>query len=346
MDTAIRLTRMTAASGCAAKLGPGTLSDILKGLPNGSDPNLLVGFDTNDDACVYRITDKIAAIHTVDFFTPIVDDPFWFGQIAAANALSDVYAMGGRPAVAMNLLCVPCSLPREVIRRILEGGHQKAVEAGCVIAGGHTIQDHEPKYGLCVTGYVHPDRVLRNVGAQPGDALILTKPIGTGVLTAAAKGDLVTPEQYERLLHSMATLNAAAAERITACPHIHACTDVTGFGLLGHSDEMARGSGVTVRLYSRRIPLLPGALKLAESGILPAGAYRNMAYVRPRLSVADTVPQALADLIADPQTSGGLLVALPMEEAGALARDLRACCPESAVIGTVLPKQDYSVEIV
>lgn len=346
MDTAIRLTQMTAASGCAAKLGPGTLSDILKGLPNGSDPNLLVGFDTNDDACVYRITDKIAAIHTVDFFTPIVDDPFWFGQIAAANALSDVYAMGGRPAVAMNLLCVPCSLPQEVIRRILEGGHQKAVEAGCVIAGGHTIQDHEPKYGLCVTGYVHPDRVLRNVGAQPGDALILTKPIGTGVLTAVAKGDLVTPEQYERLLHSMATLNAAAAERITACPHIHACTDVTGFGLLGHSDEMARGSGVTVRLYSRRIPLLPGALKLAESGILPAGAYRNMAYVRPRLSVADTVPQALADLIADPQTSGGLLVALPMEEAGALARDLRACCPESAVIGTVLPKQDYSVEIV
>ena len=310
MDTAIRLTQMTAASGCAAKLGPGTLSDILKGLPNGSDPNLLVGFDTNDDACVYRITDKIAAIHTVDFFTPIVDDPFWFGQIAAANALSDVYAMGGRPAVAMNLLCVPCSLPQEVIRRILEGGHQKAV------------------------------------GAQPGDALILTKPIGTGVLTAAAKGDLVTPEQYERLLHSMATLNAAAAERITACPHIHACTDVTGFGLLGHSDEMARGSGVTVRLYSRRIPLLPGALKLAESGILPAGAYRNMAYVRPRLSVADTVPQALADLIADPQTSGGLLVALPVEEAGALARDLRACCPESAVIGTVLPKQDYSVEIV
>ena len=283
MDTAIRLTQMTAASGCAAKLGPGTLSDILKGLPNGSDPNLLVGFDTNDDACVYRITDKIAAIHTVDFFTPIVDDPFWFGQIAAANALSDVYAMGGRPAVAMNLLCVPCSLPQEVIRRILEGGHQKAVEAGCVIAGGHTIQDHEPKYGLCVTGYVHPDRVLRNVGAQPGDALILTKPIGTGVLTAAAKGDLVTPEQYERLLHSMATLNAAAAERITACPHIHACTDVTGFGLLGHSDEMARGSGVTVRLYSRRIPLLPGALKLAESGILPAGAYRNMAYVRPRI---------------------------------------------------------------
>ena len=346
MDTAIRLTQMTAASGCAAKLGPGTLSDILKGLPNGSDPNLLVGFDTNDDACVYRITDKIAAIHTVDFFTPIVDDPFWFGQIAAANALSDVYAMGGRPAVAMNLLCVPCSLPQEVIRRILEGGHQKAVEAGCVIAGGHTIQDHEPKYGLCVTGYVHPDRVLRNVGAQPGDALILTKPIGTGVLTAAAKGDLVTPEQYERLLHSMATLNAAAAERITACPHIHACTDVTGFGLLGHADEMARGSGVTIRLYSRRLPLLPGALEFAEMGIIPAGAYRNLDYVKPRLTVAESVQQARVDLISDPQTSGGLLVALPMEDAGALLAALRERDPDSAIIGAVVAQTEHTLEIV
>ena len=171
-----------------------------------------MGFDTSDDACVYKITDDVAAIHTVDFFTPIVDDPYQFGQIAAANALSDVYAMGGRPAVAMNLLCVPGCLSQETVRKILEGGHAKAVEAGCVIAGGHTIQDNEPKYGLCVTGYVHPDRVLRNVGAQPGDALILTKPIGTGVLTAAAKGDLVTPEQYERLLHSMATLRQRRSE--------------------------------------------------------------------------------------------------------------------------------------
>ena len=346
MENEVKLTKLSKCAGCGAKVGAGVLANLLEGIRVHEDPNLLVGFDKSDDASVYKVSDELALVQTVDFFPPIADDPYLFGQIAATNALSDVYAMGGRPAVAMNLLCVPCSLPQEVIRRILEGGHQKAVEAGCVIAGGHTIQDHEPKYGLCVTGYVHPDRVLRNVGAQPGDALILTKPIGTGVLTTAAKADMLEPEQYDRLVRSMATLNAAAAERITACPHIHACTDVTGFGLLGHSDEMARGSGVTVRLYSRRIPLLPGALKLAESGILPAGAYRNMAYVRPRLSVADTVPQALADLIADPQTSGGLLVALPVEEAGALARDLRACCPESAVIGTVLPKQDYSVEIV
>ena len=213
-----------------------------------------MGFDTSDDACVYRITDEIAAIHTVDFFTPIVDDPFWFGQIAAANALSDVYAMGGRPAVAMNLLCVPGCLSQETIRKILEGGHQKAVEAGCVIAGGHTIQDDEPKYGLCVTGYVHPDKALRNVGARPGDALVLTKPLGTGVLTTAAKADLLEPEQYDRLVRSMARLNAHAAEAVSKCPEIHACTDVTGFGLLGHADEMARGSGVTIRHYSQRLP--------------------------------------------------------------------------------------------
>ena len=306
----------------------------------------MVGFDTSDDACVYRITDEIAAIHTVDFFTPIVDDPFWFGQIAAANALSDVYAMGGRPAVAMNLLCVPNCLSQETVRKILEGGHQKAVEAGCVIAGGHTIQDNEPKYGLCVTGYVHPDKVLRNVGARPGDALVLTKPLGTGVLTTAAKADLLEPEQYDRLVRSMAQLNAKAAEAMLQCREIHACTDVTGFGLLGHADEMAAGSGVTIRIYSRRLPLLPGALELAEMGIIPAGAYRNRDYVMPRLSVGENVPQARLDLISDPQTSGGLLIALPMEEAGALVDALRADCPDSAIIGTVLPKTDHTLEIV
>ncbi len=286
-----------------------------------------MGFDTSDDACVYRITDEIAAIHTVDFFTPIVDDPFWFGQIAAANALSDVYAMGGRPVVAMNLLCVPGCLSQETIRKILEGGHQKAVEAGCVIAGGHTIQDNEPKYGLCVTGYVHPDKALRNVGARPGDALVLTKPLGTGVLTTAAKADLLDAAQYDRLVHSMAQLNDKAAEAMLQCPEIHACTDVTGFGLLGHTDEMAAGSGVTIRIYSQRLSLLPGALELAEMGIIPAGAYRNLDYVKPRLTVAESVQQARVDLISDPQTSGGLLIALPVEDAGALVAALREHCP-------------------
>ena len=290
-----------------------------------------MGFDTSDDACVYRITDEIAAIHTVDFFTPIVDDPFWFGQIAAANALSDVYAMGGRPAVAMNLLCVPGCLSQETIRKILEGGHQKAVEAGCVIAGGHTIQDDEPKYG---------------VGARPGDALVLTKPLGTGVLTTAAKADLLKPEQYDRLVRSMARLNAHAAEAVSKCPEIHACTDVTGFGLLGHADEMARGSGVTIRLYSQRLPLLPGALEFAEMGIIPAGAYRNLDYVKPRLTVAESVQQARVDLISDPQTSGGLLVALPMEDAGALLAALRERDPDSAIIGAVVAQTEHTLEIV
>lgn len=305
-----------------------------------------MGFDTSDDACVYRITDEIAAIHTVDFFTPIVDDPFWFGQIAAANALSDVYAMGGQPAVAMNLLCVPGCLSQETVRRILEGGHQKAVEAGCVIAGGHTIQDNEPKYGLCVTGYVRPDRVLRNVGARPGDALVLTKPLGTGVLTTAAKADLLDAAQYDRLVRSMAQLNDKAAEAMLQCPEIHACTDVTGFGLLGHADEMAAGSGVTIRIYSRRLPLLPGTLELAEMGIIPAGAYRNHDYVKPRLSVAESAPQARVDLICDPQTSGGLLIALSVEDAGALVAALREHCPDSAIVGTVLPRTDHTLEIV
>ena len=327
-------------------MGPGVLSEILENLPNVHDPKLIVGFDTSDDACVYRLTDEIAAIHTVDFFTPIVDDPYWFGQIAAANALSDVYAMGGLPAVAMNLLCVPNCLSLQTIRKILEGGHDKAVEAGCVIAGGHTIQDPEPKYGLCVTGYVHPDKVLRNAGARPGDALVLTKAIGTGVITTGAKADLVEEADYRAAMDSMATLNAAPAKVMLDFDCVHACTDITGFGLLGHADEMAVGSGATIRLESGALPLLPGALELAEMGIIPSGAYRNMDYVKPRLHVEPTALQARVDLIADPQTSGGLLIALPRPQAEELVERLRPTAPVSFIVGTVLEKKDWSVEIV
>ena len=327
-------------------MGPGVLSEILENLPNVHDPKLIVGFDTSDDACVYRLTDEIAAIHTVDFFTPIVDDPYWFGQIAAANALSDVYAMGGVPAVAMNLLCVPNCLSLQTIRKILEGGHDKAVEAGCVIAGGHTIQDPEPKYGLCVTGYVHPDKVLRNAGARPGDALVLTKAIGTGVITTGAKADLVEEADYRAAMESMATLNAAPAKVMLDFDCVHACTDITGFGLLGHADEMAVGSGATIRLESGALPLLPGALELAEMGIIPSGAYRNMDYVKPRLHVEPTALQARVDLIADPQTSGGLLIALPRPQAEELVERLRPTAPVSCIVGTVLEKKDWSVEIV
>ncbi len=275
----------------------------------------------------------------------MVDDPYQFGQVAAANALSDVYAMGGKPAVAMNLLCVPNCLSKETIRLILKGGHDKAVEAGCTIAGGHTIQDPEPKYGLCVTGYVHPDRILKNVGAVPGDLLVLTKPIGTGVLTTAAKGGMADAADYDAMVASMATLNAKAAEIAQTFPNIHACTDITGFGLLGHSFEMAQGSDATLKLFSSRIPLLGGAKELATMGLIPAGAYRNMAYVKPHLEIRDTAEECLVDLISDPQTSGGLLLSLPAEEAYALVKQLTDQSLTGAIIGEVIEKQEKDLII-
>lgn len=281
----------------------------------------------------------------MDFFTPVVDDPYLFGQIAAANALSDVYAMGGKPAVAMNLLCVPNCLSKETIRQILKGGHDKAVEAGCVIAGGHTIQDPEPKYGLCVTGYVHPDKILRNAGAKPGDVLVLTKPLGTGVLTTGAKADMVSPSDYSEMTASMAALNARAAELIQSFQEVHACTDITGFGLLGHAYEMALGSRASLCLKSGRIPLLHGAREMAEMGIIPSGAYRNMEYVRPHLFIHPSVPQALTDLISDPQTSGGLLAALPPGEAEELTKQLEASSITAAIIGHVMKKCDADIII-
>ena len=312
-------------------------------MPNLTDPRLLVGYDSSDDACVYRVSADTAVIQTVDFFTPIVDDPYLFGQIAAANALSDVYAMGGLPKLAMNLLCVPNCLPLPTVRKILEGGHDKAVEAGCVIAGGHTIQDNEPKYGLCVTGFVHPDRILKNVGAVPGDLLVLTKPLGTGVLTTAIKGGLCTQSQIRAVYRHMATLNARAGAAIAGLDHVHACTDVTGFGLLGHSYEMASGSGVTIVLEGEALPLMPGARRLAAMGIVPGGAYRNLEYVEPHLRRSQTAVQALLDLAADPQTSGGLLAALPPEEARVLLEKLRPFAPWSRVVGRVIEQQEVSI---
>lgn len=325
-------------------MGPGALTEILQDLPNVKDRDLLVGYDSSDDAAVYRVSDDVAVIETVDFFTPIVDDPYLFGQIAAANALSDVYAMGGEPRVAMNLLCVPNCLPKEDVRAILEGGHSKAVEAGCVIAGGHTIQDNEPKYGLCVTGFVHPERILKNVGAQPGDVLVLTKPIGSGVLTTALKADLISASSRDAVYAHMATLNKAAGDAVRQVSDVHACTDITGFGLLGHSFEMAEGSGVTIRLHGKAIPLMDEALGMAEMGIIPSGAYRNMDYVKPHLAVLPSAQQALLDLAADPQTSGGLLVALPREQAERLLSLLRPFAPWSAIVGEVSARKASELE--
>lgn len=325
-------------------MGPGALTEILQDLPNVRDRDLLVGYDSSDDAAVYRVSDDVAVIETVDFFTPIVDDPYLFGQIAAANALSDVYAMGGEPRVAMNLLCVPNCLPKEDVRAILEGGHSKAVEAGCVIAGGHTIQDNEPKYGLCVTGFVHPERILKNVGAQPGDVLVLTKPLGSGVLTTALKADLISASSRDAAYAHMATLNKAAGDAVRQVSDVHACTDITGFGLLGHSFEMAEGSGVTIRLHGKALPLMDEALDMAEMGIIPSGAYRNMDYVKPHLAVLPSAQQALLDLAADPQTSGGLLVALPREQAERLLSLLRPFAPWSAIVGEVSARKASELE--
>lgn len=304
-----------------------------------------MGYDSSDDACVYQVSPEVAVIQTVDFFTPIVDDPYLFGQIAAANALSDVYAMGGVPKLAMNLLCVPNCLSLQTVRGILEGGHSKAVEAGCVIAGGHTIQDNEPKYGLCVTGFVHPDRILRNVGALPGDVLVLTKPLGAGILTTALKADLISPEARDEVYAHMATLNARAGQAVLQVEQVHACTDVTGFGLLGHTFEMTQEGSVTIRLHGKALPLMREAREMAEMGVIPSGAYRNQDYVRPHLTLLPGAEQVLLDLASDPQTSGGLLVSLPPDQAERLLALLRPFAPWSAIVGQVLPPQKTAIEL-
>ncbi len=308
---------------------------MLRRLPQSADPRLLVGTSTADDAGVYLLDDNTALILTVDFFTPVVDDPYTFGQIAAANALSDVYAMGGRPLTALNIVAFPaCALDEDTLPAILRGGYDKVAEAGAVIAGGHTIDDKEPKYGLSVTGVVHPGKIWTNAGARPGDALVLTKPLGTGVLTTAAKADLY-PAGVAAAIEAMASLNAKAAEAAGAFP-IHACTDVTGFGLLGHLFEMAGAAGVRAEVSSAALPLLPDAAAAAAMGLIPGGAYRNRDYLT-AVSFVAGVTEPLRDLCFDPQTSGGLLFALPETEAGALVAALRrAGVRHAAVIGHIL----------
>ncbi len=282
---------------------------MLRRLPQSADPRLLVGVSTADDAGVYLLDDNTALILTVDFFTPIVDDPYTFGQIAAANALSDVYAMGGRPLTALNIVAFPaCELDGETLPAILRGGADKVAEAGAVIAGGHTIDDAQPKYGLSVTGVVHPGKIWTNAGARPGDALVLTKPIGTGVLATAAKAGMF-PAGVAASIETMAALNAKAAAAAADHP-IHACTDITGFGLLGHLFELAGASGMRAEIASAALPLLPDAAEAAAMGLVPAGAYRNRDYLA-AVTFAAGVPEPLRDLCFAPQTSGGLLFALP-----------------------------------
>ena len=309
----------------------------MSGLPRTLEPNLLVGYDSSDDAAVYRLTDELALIQTVDFFPPVVDDPYDFGQIAAANALSDVYAMGGEPRLAMNLLAVPSCLPREAVGAILEGGAAKVAEAGAVTAGGHSIEDAEPKYGLCVSGLVHPGAVLTNRGAQEGDLLVLTKPLGTGILTTAAKAELLSGAEYRAMTDLMAALNRDAA-RAAVPLRPSACTDVTGFGLIGHAREMAEGAGCTIELWPGRVPIVPQALELARDGIIPAGAYRNLEFAGPEVETAGSFPQAVLDCLYDPQTSGGLLLAITEERGAELLRRLADAGVTAAAVGRVRPR--------
>lgn len=333
MEQDIKLTKLANCAGCGAKVGAGTLARLLDGLPIHADSNLLVGFDKSDDAAVYRVSDELALVQTVDFFPPIADDPFLFGQIAAANALSDVYAMGGEPRIALNLLCVPKSMPDSAVHDLLRGGYSKVYEAGVVIAGGHSILDEEPKYGLCVTGFVHPNHILTNAGAQPGDVLFLTKPLGAGILTTAAKADLCPPDVLQAVYARMTTLNRAARDTMVQF-RVHACTDVTGFGLLGHALEMAQGSGVQIKLNVSALPIPSEALELARMGILPEGMYRNRKYAEPFV-MAGNIPLEIQDALYDPQTSGGLLIAVDPNDADALAETMQKTVPDACRIGTV-----------
>ena len=329
----IKLTKLANCAGCGAKVGAGVLAQLLDGIKVHQDPNLLVGFDKSDDASVYKVSDDLALVQTVDFFPPIADDPYLFGQIAATNALSDVYAMGGEPKLALNLLCVPENMPKEAVHDLLRGGYDKAYEAGTIITGGHSILDPEPKYGLAVTGFVHPDKVLTNSGAKPGDVLLLTKPIGIGILTTAAKAELASEEGMALACKMMTTLNKSARDAMVKY-NVHACTDVTGFGLLGHTYEMAQGSDVEITIDVDAIDLIPEALELARMGILPAGMYRNRRFAEPGVD-AGSIELAKQDMLYDPQTAGGLLMAVAPEDADALFEELKSAVPSAQRIGTV-----------
>ena len=329
----IKLTKLAKCAGCGAKVGAGVLAKLLSDIKVHHDDNLLVGFDKSDDASVYKISDDLAIVQTVDFFPPIADDPYLFGQIAATNALSDVYAMGGEPKLCLNIMAIPENMPMEAVHALLRGGYDKVYEAGALITGGHSIHDDEPKYGLAVTGFVHPDKMLTNSNARPGDVLLLTKPIGIGVLSTAAKADMLSKSGQELINRLMTTLNKAARDAMVKY-NVHACTDVTGFGLIGHTYEMASGSDTEIILDVDSIDLIPEALELARMGMLPAGMYRNRNFAQAHVDAGDT-ELAKQDMLYDPQTAGGLLIAVAPEDADALFNELKNTVPSAQRIGSV-----------
>ena len=336
-----RLTDYCTSGGCAAKLPAGRIDALLAMIPRGpADPNLLVGTETHDDAGVYRLTDELALVQTVDFFPPVVDDPFVYGQIAAANALSDVYAMGGTPVTALNLVAYPDDkLAFDWLGQILAGGADRCRAAGCVVVGGHTIRDSNIKFGLSVTGTVHPRRVLTNRGAKPGDVLVLTKPLGTGFVTSAAKKGLCPEPTLAAAFASMTRLNRDAAAAALACG-VTGMTDVTGFGLAGHARELADGSGVTIRLLLDALPLLPGVEVLDIPAVRTRASGSNREYTAGVTRFDAQADDPRAEFLYDPQTSGGLLIAVAADRAGELVRRLAdAGEPAAAVVGEVRPRQ-------
>lgn len=324
--------------GCSAKLPPDVLFEALGRLTVPTDPNLLVGIGTGDDAGVYRLTDEIALIETTDFFPPVCSDPYDFGQIAAANALSDVYAMGGKVLTAMNLVMFPASgIPFAALHDIVRGGQDKVLEAGGLVVGGHTIADYPPKFGLAVTGVVHPDRLINNANAEPGQVLILTKPLGTGALVAGQRLGQASAADYQQALDSMKQLNRAAAEIMQEFS-VRAATDITGFGLLGHALNIAKASSVCLEIDTATIPALPGALDLLDAGCIPGACFRNLSHVEDSCDFVPELTYSRKMLTLDPQTSGGILLCAPAERAEAILAELRKrCCPASAIIGRTSP---------
>lgn len=331
----VKLTKLAKCAGCGAKVGAGTLAKLLEDIRVHTDPNLLVGFDKSDDASVYKVSEELALVQTVDFFPPIDDDPYIFGQIAATNALSDVYAMGGEPKLALNIMAVPENLPKEAVHAILRGGYDKVYEAGAIITGGHSIFDDEPKYGLAVTGFVHPEKLLTNSGAKVGDVLFLTKPLGIGILTTAQKADLISDETAALAKKMMTTLNKSARD-VMVKYRVHACTDVTGFGLMGHGLEVAQGSDTELEIDTQSIDLIEESLEFARMGILPAGMYRNRTFAEESVDPGE-IELAVQDMLYDPQTSGGLLIAVHPEDADAMEQELKGAVLSAQRIGKVLP---------
>ncbi len=320
------------------------LDSVLGKLARQQDPNVLVGFDKSDDAGVYQLTPELALVQTIDFFTPIVDDPFVFGQIAATNALSDVYAMGGTPRSALAMVCFPDRSDTAILERILAGGLSKMVEAQCTVIGGHSVRDPEIKFGYAVTGTIDPHRVLTNSGAQPSDILILTKALGTGVIATAIKKGLAELPWIDAATRAMTTLNKSASA-ICLQYDIHAMTDVTGFGLVGHAREMALGSRVSLCLHASAVPLLPGAMECISRGFIPGGLRANREFAEGCAECDAAVPEELCTVLYDPQTAGGLLVSVSREQAGALVEELRASGILAAEVGEVLPRSKPLIQI-